>query len=170
MLRLESPLEVPIIETLLGIETVAPYAFYSTDSKSPYIYQEISGFGIPNSFALLRINDAEVVSLVPVTADGTFTYTLEYELANGEHAVSLQYIANSGIPVAASRMFTFVKDDTSTNYIKTATVAPVAAATLVSETATNLPAAVGVVAFGLLLLYIGRGLRSVQLINQKQLG
>ncbi len=166
VLRLEQSGEVPIIETLLGIESVTAYAYYATEGQTPRIYQEISGFGIPNSYAVLRINNDEVISLVTVAADGKFNHTLEFELDNGQHAVSVQYIANSGVAIATSRIFNFIKDDTATNYIKPATAAPVIVATYVEETNSTLPAAVGVVAFGLLLLYMGRGLRVMQLTRQ----
>lgn len=160
---------IPQTETVLGIESISPLALYRANELEPLIHLQVTGFGIPNSYVVLTVETSEVAVLVPIDEKGVFTHTIETDLADGVYTASVYYVANSGAYVAASRPFTFTKDARETNYIKTAGTAPVLGASFIETDpkVPYLPGSLGVIAFGLSLLYISRSLRYGSLSTEK---
>jgi len=81
----ESPREsfALVRDEVLSVTTVEPVV---TDTEAgPAVQTLITGTGIPNSFATLYIFSSPIVVTVKTDSDGSFVYTLDKELADGEH-------------------------------------------------------------------------------------
>lgn len=69
----------------------------------------IRGKGLPNSYITLYIFSTPIVVTVKTDEDGSWSYTFDKELEDGEHEVYVGVTDNAGRIVAKSNPFTFVK-------------------------------------------------------------
>lgn len=71
---------------------------------------QISGKGLPNSFVTLFVFSTPVVVTLKTADDGSWMYTFDKELEDGEHEVYVGVTDNAGVIVAKSNPFRFIKE------------------------------------------------------------
>ncbi len=158
IIRFNEPQAVEYVDdTILSISSVAPLLLHEADSEVPIVQSHITGFGLPNSFVTLFIFSEPIVVTVRTNDDGSFSYTLEKELADGEHTVYAALTDNRGQIVVRSTAFSFVKTAEAFTYVGEDNNAEIITATGPTTISApyNLAAALGVVSFGLILLMLG---------------
>jgi len=145
---------------LLVIDKVSP-VIETDESFGVSVQTEISGKGLPNSYVTLFVFSEPTIVTVKTSDDGSFSYTFSKELEDGEHEVYVAITDNVGAIVARSDPYRFIKTaeafspiDTQDAVVNTPTIENSSVVT-----SYNMVAAMGVVAFGLVLLMLGQALR-----------
>lgn len=129
---------------------------------------EIRGSSIPNSFVTLYIFSSPTVVTVSTDADGFFVYTLDKELADGQHDIYVTLTDNAGDIVAQSSAFSFIKDALAITPVNAAE-GEVAEPVVITESSNKMyrvVVGVGILAFGLILLMLGITLRPKEEVIQ----
>lgn len=162
--RHESPKEgTAYVDTeVLKVTRVTPKIRRDVNEENPPVSAEISGFGIPDSYVTLYIFSTPTVVTVKTASDGSFTYTFEDELEDGNHEVYVAITDNAGAIVAQSNPFRFVKEAEAFTEDDSTTSAPVVSS--IDGTLSSNPylsvAGLGIFGLGLVLLMLGFGLRT----------
>ncbi len=174
LVAFESPKEAGLVrEDILVVESITAVSVPDVvespeieardrDVPAP-IVAEISGKALPNSFVTLYIFSTPVIITVKTDDDGSWSYTFDKELEDGQHEVFVGITDNAGKIVAKSNPLTFVKEAQAFTPVEAAaeSVAPVPVApaaqqqSLVSEYMLLLVMSVAVVAIGLVLILLG---------------
>ncbi len=123
---------------------------------------EIKGRALPNSFVSIYIFSTPTVVTIKTDPDGYFVYTFEKELDDGEHEVYATMTNNSGAIMAQSKPFTFVKTAEAFTITNADTTESPVSNQIISDSRStyNLVIGFSVLAFGLILLMLGTGLRT----------
>ena len=156
----ESPKEVGITrEDILIVDSVKPIEKLTSEEAPKAL---ISGKALPNSFVTLYIYSTPVVVTVKTDSEGNWNYVFDKELENGEHEVYIGITDNEGKIVAKSNPIPFVK--TAEAYAgvpeQASQVAIASAEPSLINTDTLLAiASIIVLAFGIILIYLGLHLR-----------
>jgi hypothetical protein len=153
---------------LLKVETVAPVIRNDLNETAPPIQAEISGKGLPNSFVTLYIFSTPVIVTVRTDQDGSFVYTFEKELEDGEHEVYVAMTDNTGAIVAKSNPFKFVKEAEAFSAIDNEEKLLSAETQLATDDSFglyNVIVGLGLLALGLILLMLGVGMREREKMN-----
>ncbi len=149
---------------VLAIDTVVPVVETDISRGTPPVQAEIRGRALPSSFVTLFIYSTPVVVTIRTEADGSFVYQFDKELEDGSHEVYVAVTDNQGAIMAKSAPFRFIKEASAfTVADEEASEAPAATAPagepIVVREVYNVIAALGVLAFGLILLIFGMMLR-----------
>ncbi len=147
-------------ETLLAVDAVVPVLATQDKTLPPKVQAEIRGKGLPNSFVTVYVFSEPVIATIRTDEDGSFVYTFEKELEDGEHTVYVAITDNTGAIMAKSRPFTFVKEAEA--FTQPLTDVPVNTQTeSFSEAGRGYAIAIGLglLTFGLILLVLGATLR-----------
>ena len=150
-------LEVP---DLLKIDEVLPSIKQTSDTAST-VQSEIHGKGLPNSYVTLYIFSTPTIVTVRTDADGSFVYTFEKELEDGEHQVYAAVTDNTGNIVAQSSPFRFIKEAQAYTPTNEAGSLGVNSQTLNDYKKFNLyntVIGVGILGLGIILLMLGFGI------------
>jgi hypothetical protein len=147
-------------DEVLKVQGVVPVI--KTDEGGKVIQAEITGTALPNSYVTLYIFSTPTIVTVRADENGAFSYTFEKELEDGEHEVYVAITDNTGAIVAKSNPFRFIKQAEAFTPLD-------ANASEVSNTGSfesigvlntyNTVVGIGILAFGLILLMLGVGMR-----------
>lgn len=141
---------------VLQVETVAPEVRSGVEIE-PVVYATIAGRGLPNSYVTLYIFSTPTIVTVRTDDTGQFSYTFEKELPDGEHEVYVAITDNTGEIVAQSAPFRFVKEAQA---FTVGSVTEQGETPLAVETGTaQIVLGMGILAFGIILLLLGFGLK-----------
>jgi hypothetical protein len=147
-------------DDILAVERLDVLAFAQPETSSEPQDQKVifSGVALPNSFVTLYIYSTPVVVTVKTGEDGSWNYSFDKELENGQHEIYVGITDNAGKLVAKSKPFPFVK--TANAYsVGRVSDQPVAVAVpsqrLFSENALVLTISLVVMMVGLVLVLIG---------------
>jgi hypothetical protein len=160
----ESPREkiAYVANDVLVVNTVTPIIREDVSDTIKPVAAEIRGKGIPNSFVTLYIFSTPTVVTVKTDADGSFVYTFEDELEDGEHEVYVAVTDNTGGIVAQSNPFRFVKEAQA--FTAEGDNGQIPLTSNIDKTITGNPyisvAGLGVLGLGLVLLILGFALRN----------
>lgn len=166
----ESPEEFGVVrEDILAVESIVGIEPDSADEFSDGVKEVavISGRGLPNSFVTLYIFSTPIVVTVKTSDDGSWSYTFDKELEDGEHEVYVGVTDNAGRIVAKSQPLTFVKTAEAFTPTDAAAAAPSSpevpsasgGPTILSENVLFALLSIIVVALGLVLLLLGMHMR-----------
>lgn len=153
-----------IEDDLLKIEGVSPVIKTDDPTVAPTVQAEIRGQGLPNSFVTIYVFSAPTIVTVRTSEDGSFVYTFEKELEDGEHEIYVAVTDNTGAIMARSNPFKFIK--------KAEAFSPVAGPVITPPDNTlsgiqifgtfNVAIGLGILAFGMILLMLGATLKERQ--------
>ena len=146
---------------ILKVEAVAPVIRNDLNEQDPEVQAEIRGRGFPNSYVTLYIFSSPTIVTVRTDQDGSFVYTFEKELEDGEHEVYVAVTDNTGWIVAQSSPFKFIKEAQAFTPVDSGApvTTEVAQYNLQSLDVYNVIVGLGILALGLILLMLGVGLR-----------
>lgn len=155
-------------EDVLEVKEVMPLIKENETTKKPKVAAEIRGRGLPNSFVTIFIFSSPTVVTVKTDADGSFVYTFDKELEDGQHDVYVAITDNAGEIIAHSNPFTFVKTAQAFTPVQAAEsnlTSPISVTELNKDYGYNLAIGVGILAFGLILMMLGISLRRSGVTN-----
>lgn len=148
----------------LSVQTVNPIVRHdqALPDSAPPVQTEIRGHGIPNSFVTIYIFSTPTVVTVKTDSDGSFVYTFEKELEDGEHEVYVAVTDNTGEIVAQSNPFKFVKEAQAYTAKNDNAGAPIGSTidSTISDNPYMSVVGLGVLGLGLVLLLIGVTLKA----------
>jgi len=145
---------------LLHVDTVIP-SIRELSQDNKVVQSEIRGKALPNSFVTLYIFSTPTVVTVKTDNDGSFVYTFERELEDGEHEVYAAVTDNTGAIVAHSRPFKFIKQaEAFTPVGSNEAVNTVTLADLKQFQMQQAVIGLGILALGIILLMLGFNFRN----------
>jgi hypothetical protein len=153
-------------ETLLNVSAVVPVLTTTDKTLPPRVQAEIRGKGLPNSFVTVYVFSEPVIATIRTDEDGSFVYTFEKELEDGEHNVYVAITDNTGAIMAKSKPFTFIKEAEA--FTQPSIDAPVdTSIASFNEAGKGYAIAIGLglFTFGLILLVLGATLRDRSTIS-----
>lgn len=167
----ESPKESKFLEQedLLLVESVIPVVTNNSSDDS-VIKAEIRGKSLPNSFVTLYIFSTPTIVTIKTDADGSFVYTFDKELEDGEHEVYVAVTDNTGSIIAQSKPFSFVKQAEAFEPIGSGQDTVFATSVDSVNTSYNLAIGLAVLSLGIILLMLGIGLRTKSASEELALG
>lgn len=168
----EVPVEFELPQTVIGLErtdvlavkAVIPVIDTDKTSVKP-IQAEIAGTGLPNSFVTLYIFSTPTIVTIKTDEDGSFVYTFDKELEDGEHEVYVAFTDNTGSILAHSAPFRFVKEAqafTPVGSTEETLITTDSVEVLSKQQQLNTVVGFGVLAFGIILLMLGMGMRPLK--------
>jgi hypothetical protein len=170
LLAFTSPKEFGLVrEDVLIVETVTPVIETDTSRGQPAVQAEIKGKALPNSYVTLFIYSTPVIVTLKTDADGSFVYQFDKELEDGSHEVYVAVTDNTGDIIAKSSAFSFVKEAqafTVTDAEATPVVPTEDAPAPTVKELYNVVLAMGVLAFGLILLIFGMVMRREPVVTE----
>jgi len=146
---------------VLVVEDIIPTVKVN-DSGGTLVAAEIKGKSLPNSFVTLYIFSSPTVVTIKTDADGSFVYTFDRELADGEHDVYAAVTDNTGEIIAQSKPFSFVKTAEAFTPVDAANAevtSSTGGAPDVTKNNYKTVAGMGILALGLILVMLGASLR-----------
>ncbi len=151
-------------DSLLKIDAVSPVVKTNDPTIAPTVQAEIRGKGLPNSFVTLYIFSTPTIVTVRTGEDGSFVYTFEKELEDGEHEVYVAVTDNTGAIMARSNPFRFIKQAEAFSPVGGTTIAPTDNSLTGIQIfgSFNVAIGLGILAFGMILLMLGATLRERQ--------
>ena len=163
IIRFESPkntVGLTRYDTLQITDVVPVISDIAVDSSAT-IATEIHGKGLPNSFVTIYVFSSPTVVTVRTDADGSFVYTYDKELEDGQHDVFATVTDNAGAIIAQSNPFSFIKEAQAFTPIAAAEGSVVSPVLIEQSTGGryDLAIAVSILGFGLVLLMLGMSLR-----------
>jgi len=149
-------------EDILKVHDVRPLIETDESLETPKVQTEITGKGLPNSFVTVYIFSTPTIVTIKTDADGSFTYTFDKELEDGEHEVYVAFTDNTGSIMAHSEPFRFIKEAEAFTPVGAADDGFVTAPSLIENSRTqqtNTVIGLGILAFGIILLMLGISIR-----------
>jgi Bacterial Ig-like domain len=164
VIKYELPQETVALvhEEVLKIDAVAPVIRSDISEDAPEVHASIKGKALPNSYVTLYVFSTPMIVTVRTDQDGSFEYTFEKELENGEHEVYVAVTDNTGAIVAKSNPFKFIKEAQAFTPVDDEGGEVAAATTVTAGNNFSLYNAViglAILALGLILLMLGIGMR-----------
>lgn len=150
-------------DDLQVIEVTPDVVLPNVVDQGPSIQATIRGRALPNSFVTLYVFSTPTVVTVKTEADGSFEYTFNKELEDGEHQVFVALTDNTGDIVAQSEPFTFIKQaEAFTAVDAQAVISQGETTSIVTRGVSSYQTvlSMSVLALGILLVMLGAGLRS----------
>ncbi len=147
---------------ILVVHQVRPLIENDETLETPKVQTEITGKGLPNSFVTLYIFSTPTIVTIKTDADGSFTYTFDKELEDGEHEVYVAFTDNTGSIMAHSEPFRFVKEAEAFTQVGAENEGLVTAPSIIENSRaqqTNTVIGLGILAFGIILLMLGMSIR-----------
>lgn len=158
----ESPKETfgLVRDDVFTIEQVLPIVVQNNDNQEE-VKMEIKGRGLPNSVVTLYIFSFPTVVTIKTDADGSFAYTFDKELEDGRHDVYVAMTDETGIILAQSNPFSFIKEAQAFTPVDAARANTITSETVLSPETKNYNSVIGmgILALGLILVILGLGLR-----------
>lgn len=155
----------------LTVQSVLPLVYTLPSGDQKIVQAHITGKALPNSFVTLYVYSTPTIVTVKTDADGSFEYTFEKELEDGEHEVYIAVTDNTGSIVAQSNPFRFIKQAeafTPTN----GSVSDMASTQTFDEFTSVKPfnpvAGMGILALGLVLLMLAIGMREQKKVTVQE--
>jgi hypothetical protein len=147
---------------VLKVSGVTPVVVLEEGGETLPVQAEIKGTGLPNSFVTLYVFSTPVVVTVKTDETGSFAYTFDKELEDGEHEVYVAVTDNAGAIIAQSNPFRFIKEAEAFTPVNGSD--PLVGQTVTAQPALsnpyNITIGFGILALGLILLMLGVGLRT----------
>ena len=164
VIEFESPRDSIGLERpdVLVVAEVTPVITEASEARPTRpVRTEIRGTALPNSFVTLYIFSTPTVVTIKTDADGSFVYTFDKELEDGRHDVYVAVTDNAGAIVAQSNPFSFVKRAQAFTPVDADEAEVVSQQTYIDDSASTYNAVFGIaiLAFGVILLMLGIGLR-----------
>jgi hypothetical protein len=147
---------------LLKVEEVTPFVKTEDPTVAPIVQASIKGKGLPNSYVTIYIFSTPTIVTVRTDEDGSFEYTFEKELEDGEHEVYVAVTDNTGAIMARSNPFRFIKEAQAFTPVNAAgSVVPTSQSFREIQVldSYNIAIGLGILALGIILLMLGGGLR-----------
>jgi hypothetical protein len=147
---------------LLKVEEVTPFVKTEDPTVAPIVQASIKGKGLPNSYVTIYIFSTPTIVTVRTDEDGSFEYTFEKELEDGEHEVYVAVTDNTGAIMARSNPFRFIKEAQAFTPVNAAgSVVPTGQSFREIQVldSYNIAIGLGILALGIILLMLGGGLR-----------
>jgi hypothetical protein len=170
-INFESPKDFKNLERndVINIESVIPIITKSSE-VSP-IRAEIKGKSLPNSFVTLYIFSSPTVITIKTDPDGSFVYTFDRELEDGEHEVFAAITDNTGSIMAQSKVFGFVKTAEAFTPVSAidGEVVALASSDSITEASYNTVLGMAILVLGVILLMLGIGLRMKDATTEPEL-
>lgn len=166
LIQYDSPKNFKVLERddVLTVETVTPIESIDSNIGLPSVRAEIKGKALPNSYVTLFIYSTPTIVTIKTDADGSFIYTFNKELEDGEHEVYVAVTDNAGAIIAQSKPFAFVKEAQAFSVVGANETdnLPYVPLTTESNNSSALQTIIGlgILALGLILLMLGISLRS----------
>lgn len=169
VIKFESPKDsIGLVRSdVLVVEDIIPIVKVN-DSGGASVAAEIKGKSLPNSFVTLYIFSSPTVVTIKTDADGSFVYTFDRELADGEHDVYAAVTDNTGEIIAQSKPFSFVKTAEAFTPVDAANAevtSSTGGAPDVTKNNYKTVAGMGILALGLILVMLGASLRPKKVIG-----
>lgn len=175
----ESPQEAGLVrEDILEVTSITSLAPDPDDTFTDGVKEIaiISGKGLPNSFVTIYIFSTPVVVTVKTGDDGSWSYTFDKELDDGEHEVYVGITDNAGRIVAKSNPLPFVKTAEAFTAVAASdtTISPEIVDTtkntlFLSNTMLLIVLSIGVLTIGLVLILLGMHIKSREEKNIPQI-
>jgi hypothetical protein len=161
----ESPKDFKSLERndVLKVEKVTPVIPMEESNAYTNVKTEITGKGLPNSFVTLYIFSSPTIATVKTDADGSFVYTFDKELEDGEHEVYIAVTDNTGSIIAQSSPFSFIKEAQAFSPVGSDEEESVVISSVAAPDSGNsygIVIGIGVLTLGVILLMLGIGLRT----------
>jgi Bacterial Ig-like domain len=153
---------------LLKVESVSPFVKTEDPTIAPVVQASIKGKGLPNSYVTIYVFSTPTIVTVRTDQDGSFEYTFEKELEDGEHEVYVAVTDNTGAIMARSNPFRFIKEAQAFTPIDAAgQISPteMTLSDLQAFDSYNIAIGLGILALGIILLILGSGLREKNFIT-----
>ena len=154
---------------LLKVESVSPFVKTEDPTIAPIVQASIKGRGLPNSYVTIYVFSTPTIVTVRTEQDGSFEYTFEKELEDGEHEVYVAVTDNTGAIMARSNPFRFIKEAQAFTPIDSAagTVQPsdISLYDVQAFESYNIAIGLGILALGIILLILGSGLREKNFVK-----
>lgn len=154
---------------LLKVESVTPFVKTEDPTVAPIVQASIKGKGLPNSYVTIYVFSTPTIVTVRTDQDGSFEYTFEKELEDGEHEVYIAVTDNTGAIMARSNPFKFIKEAQAFTPIDAAgaTTQPTEMSLydIQAFESYNIAVGLGILALGIILLILGSGLREKNYIK-----
>lgn len=125
---------------------------------------EIKGRALPNSFVTIYIYSLPIIVTVKADANGAWTYTLDKELADGDHEIYVATTDNAGKIAAKSAPFAFTKQAAAISF---AGITPPTAAPS-PEVPSFLSTTYLILTLSLIAFILGVGLLVIGLLTMKR--
>ena len=172
VIEFESPKEsVGLVRSdSLVVESVIPITVEKPQENELPLKTEIRGRALPNTFVTLYIFSTPTVVTIKTESDGSFVYTFDKELDDGEHEVYVAVTDNAGKIMAQSSPFSFIKQAQAFTPVDANEAEMVSTQTITESSLNTYNVVIGmaILAFGLILLMLGVGLRSKHEIIEKE--
>ena len=159
-----------IFSDTIGIDVVEPIIVNSLDGQDEEVFALIRGKSLPNTFVTIISYTSGTLGIIRTNNTGDFVYTLEKKLVEGNHEIVAVLTDNEGNIVASSRPYHFINEENTF----TVAGAGIKKNNLMSlgdnsqTMAQNVTAAMGVVAFGFVLLFLAQALRFRKTIDNRE--
>ena len=145
---------------ILAVESIDTVTTTNQATGEPEIAAVISGRALPNSFVTLFIYSTPTIVTVRTEADGSWSYTFDKELENGEHEVYVGITDNAGRIVTKSEPLRFARTATAFTPLATAATEPLTTPSpegepLFSTSSVMFILSVSTIMIGLVLIIIG---------------
>lgn len=154
---------------LLKVESVSPFVKTEDPTVAPVVQASIRGKGLPNSYVTIYVFSTPTIVTVRTDKDGSFEYTFEKELEDGEHEVYVAVTDNTGAIMARSNPFRFIKEAQAFTPIDAAdggaSQSEIPLYDLQAYDSYNIAIGLGILALGIILLILGSGLRERNFIK-----
>lgn len=160
VVRFESPKTAGVVkEDVLQVESVMSLVETTAVEDGVPTQAQIRGRALPNSYVTLYIFSTPTIVTIKTDETGSFVYTFDKELDDGEHEVYVGVTDNAGKVIAKSNPFRFVKEAQAITPIDEAASAVSYTAPTNNDLSSTsnllVVTAIGVVAIGLVLILIG---------------
>lgn len=157
------------IDSLMTVQDAVPATAATATPPSKILF---AGKALPNSFVSIYIYSTPIIVTVKTTDDGSWSYSFDKEMENGQHHMYVGITDNAGKLIAKSKPFPFVK--TANAYAggtisEQVTQIPDATPQLFSRNALILTIALVVVMVGLVLVLLGAYLAHRQRFSPEKL-
>lgn len=152
--------ESPKEKGLVRADLLTVHAIEKKDSEEGVSGALISGVALPNSFITLYVYSTPTIVTVKTEEDGSWQYTFDRELEDGEHEVYVGMTDNTGAIVAKSEPLKFIKTAEAFTQVARATESPAIPSeevvpSLISDRILLVVLSISVMVVGLILLLLG---------------
>ncbi len=159
-----------VYDDVVSISSVEPLVIKGLEATNESVFALVQGQSLPNAFVTVISYTSSTLGIIKTNSTGKFAYTLEKELNDGDYEMVAVLSDNFGSIVASSKPYKFTKNK---NVFAIGTVGSkhsiLSPEEFFSPTlAHNVTAAIGVVAFGFILILLGQTLRSRRGISIKE--
>ncbi len=159
-----------IYDDVVSITAVAPLIIKGHTGVKESVFALVQGQSLPNTFITVISYTSSTLGIIRTNETGKFAYTLEKELGDGDYEMAAVLSDNFGSIIAISKPYKFTKKE---NVFVAGTAGskhtlPGQEEFFSPTLAHSITAAIGVVAFGFILILLSQTLRSRRVIRIKE--